>query len=72
MSDEFVSEPISDELQSLEEWKRVTLAVNDERGRDGLVEYVTADFHDAFIAEMRARWDRDIARLNSIAEILQA
>ena len=63
-----VSEPITAGLRDLDEWKRVTQTVM----RDGeQVDYVTAEFHEAFVAEMRARWQLDITRLEDIHSILK-
>ena len=67
MSEITVSEPITEELRNLEDWKRVTQCAM----RDGEpVEYVTLEFHEAFMAEMRARWRRDTQMLEEIDQIL--
>lgn len=64
------SQPISPELRRIEEFEqwKIDTVYFDRAGES--VAYVTKDFHDAWHAELRARWQRDIDLLNSIYALL--
>jgi DNA-binding transcriptional regulator GbsR (MarR family) len=64
-----ISQPISAELRELPDSARfVRYTIEDGKA----VPVVTVAFHKAFLAEIQARWLRDIHRLNAIKESLEA